>query len=178
MADLNPSSKPFTDVCEFEQVYKRYWKSMYELGCYYTQDSAFAEEMVQDIFKSLWERKDHLQIRGPIENYLFRSVKLKIAEHYRQQTLHQKHLDQIGRSQTWAEFTTEEQVFSQELSQRLEQLTIQLPTQSRRVFELSRNHGLSNRQIASELALSEKTIENYLTRALHFLRQRLSDYLS
>ncbi|WP_157830253.1 RNA polymerase sigma-70 factor [Siphonobacter sp. SORGH_AS_0500] len=177
MANSIHPSVCFSDICQFEQIYNRYWKKMYDLARYYTQNSDQAEEIVQDIFKSLWERKDTLIINGPLEHYLFRCVKLKIAEHYRQEALRQKHQNQLLQTLPAEDMTTENQVLSNELSRRLEELTVQLPHQSRRVFELSRNQGLSNRQIAAELSLSEKTIENYLTRALHFLRKQLADYL-
>jgi DNA-directed RNA polymerase specialized sigma24 family protein len=58
----------------FETIYNKYWKDLYALCFYYIKDQEQSKEVVQDIFKSIWERRNELDLEGPVENYLFRCV--------------------------------------------------------------------------------------------------------
>jgi len=149
---------------------------MYSLAFHSTQDSELAKEIVQTVFESLWKRWETFTVEEWIETYLLKATRLQVAANYRKQAVRQHHLDQLRRTGTPADHTTDNQVVFSELTQRVTQLVEQLPGQRRRVFELSRWQGLTNREIATELTLAEKTVENHLTYALHFLRKRLAEY--
>ncbi|MFD1145455.1 RNA polymerase sigma-70 factor [Larkinella insperata] len=166
-----------TDSAVFTQVYDRYWKRMYNLAFYYTQDNELAKEVVQMVFESLWKRWDTFSVEEWLEAYLLKATRLQVAAHYRKQAARHQYLEHLNQAGTPHEQTTENQIIFGELTHRITQLVEQLPGQRRRVFELSRWQGLTNREIAAELTLAEKTVENHLTYALHFLRKRLTDYL-
>ncbi|GAB3281725.1 hypothetical protein GCM10027347_57500 [Larkinella harenae] len=150
---------------------------MYNLAYHYTQDNELSKEIVQAVFESLWKRRETVTVEEWLEAYLLKATRLQVAAHYRKQAARQQHLEQIRLTGTPSDQTTENQIVFGELAQRITQLVEQLPGQRRRVFELSRWQGLTNREIAAELTLAEKTVENHLTYALHFLRKRLTDYL-
>ncbi len=159
----------------FAALYKRYWKDMFALSFYYLQDEEDAKECIQDIFKSIWERRDKLKITDPISNYLFRSVKLKVAEHYRRKINHEKHLGKIISFTDQMDHSTEQTILFNDLKAEISKLVDNLPPQCQKVYILSREHWLHNNEIAAHLVISEKTVKNHLTKALSFLKTHLPE---
>lgn len=143
---------------------------MYSLCFYRVQDHETARELVQDIFFSIWERRDALQINGAPEHYLLRAAKLKVMEHFRNAQVRQRYLEEIAVNTRAQENTTENYILLNELRGRLKTYVETLPAQCRRVFELSRQQGLNIHEISVEMVISEKTVKNHLTRALASMR--------
>lgn len=159
----------------FELIYNAHWEKLYTICFRKVQDTELAKELVQEVFFSIWQRRESLTVVGPIEHYLVKAIKLKTIEHFRTLVIRRKHLENIGVGQTVVENTTENQLGINELSMQLQQFVQSMPGQCRRVFELSRTEGLNTREIAVEMVLSEKTVKNHLTRALHYLREKLEE---
>ena len=97
--------------------------------------------LYRGFFKTLWERRAELEIRSSPENYLIRAAKLQVNRHFRDKAIHDKHLALIGRQATGHENTTEEMVSFQQLSGTVSGLLAQLPTATRRIFQLSPRAG-------------------------------------
>jgi RNA polymerase sigma-70 factor (family 1) len=172
-----PSEKPdIRTTAGFEAVYNLYFEKMYAF-CRGKINSAFAaEEIVHDIFRSLWERRETIQIDAPMEHYLMRSAKLKIIDYFREQEVRKKHFDAALIDFYDSENFTENDVDFNELKHRVDTLVDMLPDQCRSVYSLSRQKGMSHKEIASALFISTKTVENHMTKALSFLRQNLKEY--
>lgn len=132
--------------------------------------------MVQDIFKSLWERRKHLLIEQSIEFYLMRSAKLKVCEYIRNKVTASRHLEEIKADYCDADHCTEKQIAYDDLSQQLNILVDTLSCQCRKVYRLSRVEGLSNKEVASALLISEKAVEYHLNKAMTLLRTGLVAY--
>ncbi len=160
----------------FEQIYRQHWEAVYTVCYHYIQSKHLAEDFVQDIFQSLWERRKKLVIEVSIENYLMRAARYKVFEYLRTEALHRKHHEKLHFPASLASNATEDAILYNELSQTIERLAGNLSPQVKTVFELSRIAGMKNRQIADELELSEKTIKNHLTRALNSIRTALKEY--
>ncbi len=176
MPNSTAHSIPFTiDEQSFRAVYMQHWEQVYAVCYSNLRDSEVAKGMVQDIFKSLWERRDELEIITSVERYLLRSAKLKVFEYLRNSRIRQEHAEKA--SHTAAHYA-ENDVFYNCLKEQLVQLIDTLPAQCRNVFKLSREQGLSNREIASQLLISERAVEYHITRALSTLKTNLSDYLT
>lgn len=172
--DMPENNSSFTiDEQSFEAIYNLHWEKLYSLAAYRLADEELAKEVVQDVFFSLWERRKTLTIGGEVVHYLYRSVKLKILEHYRTNQIHRRHLDEFALNLHGQENTTENHVMLNELNTQLQHFVQTLPNQCRRVFELSRSQGLNTREIAVEMVISEKTVKNHLTRALSSIRSML-----
>ncbi|OOQ58937.1 RNA polymerase sigma-70 factor [Mucilaginibacter pedocola] len=161
----------------FEQIYNRYWDKVYAVCYNNTREHETSREMVQDIFRSLWERRAELQI-NTIEQFLVRSAKYKAFEFIRNKTTRERHLEIKFQNYQHASNCTEERVLFNNLSETVTALVDKLPEQCKRVFKMSREKGLSNKEIASELLISERAVEYHITRALKTLKTGLQPYHS
>jgi RNA polymerase sigma-70 factor (ECF subfamily) len=161
------------DAVFFETLYNAYWKKMFSVCYRSTKDEELSKEIVQEVFKSIWERRATLQIEGAAEHYLVKAVKLKMLERYRSQTKAREHLSAIGYLQQQAENTTANQVLYNEQFRLLNSGIEELPEKCRTVYRLSQQSVLTPAQIAIGLNISGKTVENYLSQASQLLRKRI-----
>ncbi|WP_316750511.1 RNA polymerase sigma-70 factor [Pedobacter gandavensis] len=165
------------DENTFFQLYECYWKKLYQIALKYLGDRFEAEEVVQELFTSLWQRKDTLVLqRATVENYLVRSVRFKIARMYKDEIRKTGKINEIKEQQVSFNNHTEKQVLYHFLKQDIEKLVVLLPDRCKDIYNLSRESGLNNKEIALGLSISEKTVENQLTKALSFLRNGLKKY--
>lgn len=139
-------------------------------------DRELSKEMVQDIFKSLWERRDRLRIEQSIEFYLVRAAKLKVCEYFRNSAVAGKYEAHVQSAYCDADHCTEQQLAFRELSEQVSLLVDTLSCQCQKVYQLSQEQGLSNKEVASALLISEKAVEYHLHKAKSLLRTKLSVY--
>lgn len=125
---------------------------------------------MQQVFLSLWERRERLDIRVNIGHYLFSAVRLKIAHYFREQAYQKQQLSCTSTGFCDATNGTEEAILFEDLNRYVESLVNKLPCRCRQVYTLSRNSGLSIPEIARELGIAEKTAEAHLTKALRALK--------
>lgn len=164
------NEKTFTDI------YEVYWEKVYHVCNVHLEDSELAREMVQDIFKSLWERRETLEITQSIEHYLVRAAKLKVFEYIRNHRIRSTHLKSIAYNQHTEVNFTEDEILHNCLSKKISTLVGNLPSEGREIFKLSREMGFSNKEIASTLSVSERKVEYQLMKALRFLKSNLQEY--
>lgn len=151
----------------FEELFQTYWQRMYYFALKTTEEEDDAKEIVQDVFKSLWERKEKLSILDA-ERYLLRSVKLRALEFIRNKATRQRHHEIIlDRSETDYE---DHYIQVKELHIRLQKIIESLPKQCKNVFKMSREDGLSNKEIAKTLLISERAVEYHISKALLTLK--------
>ncbi|MET7256144.1 sigma-70 family RNA polymerase sigma factor [Dyadobacter fermentans] len=160
----------------FEELYHLHWEKVLAVCYQGTRDLAQAEDLMHEIFQSLWERRTELCVEGPVANYLVRAAKLKLLAYHRDSANRRQIFDQVIPQKAGFEETTQRQVDYHLLSEHVNELVADLPHPCRDIFMMSRQKGMSNKAIAASLALSEKTVEYHLTRALRFLGKHLSEY--
>ncbi|WP_229206019.1 sigma-70 family RNA polymerase sigma factor [Dyadobacter fermentans] len=178
MTDLPPDIPPLliqTDK-SFEELYHLHWEKVFAVCYQGTRDAGRAEDLMHEIFQSVWERRGELRVHGPAAHYLVRAAKLKLLAYHRDTANRRQIIDQIVGQKAGFEETTQRQVDYQLLSDRVMELVAGLPQPCQEVFVMSRQKGLSNKAIAASLVLSEKTVEYHLTRALRFLSKQLAEY--
>jgi RNA polymerase sigma-70 factor (family 1) len=161
------------DSRAFEILYRRYFSKLYGAAYKRLQDKAITEEIVQELFVSLWERRASLPIEN-IENYLFTSIKYLVIAQFKKDTLFEKYSSTLNLDENDDNFT-EQTVAFDELNEAYQQALQIIPERCREVFLLKRS-GLSQREISEKLDISEKTVENQMTKALKILREALKDY--
>lgn len=157
----------------FEQAYRSMWRRLYYICYSRIGDQPAALDLVQEVFKSIYERLDEIDIDDRFDRYLIRAIKFKLSSYYRSKALREEFFSRERTLQPLSSCDTEERVAFSLLKQRVNTLVGTLPTRCQEIYLLSREQGLSNRQISEYLCLSEKTVENQLTKALALLKKHL-----
>lgn len=162
------------DLPAFEELYNRYWQKLFAAAYDRIRLKEPCEEIIQEIFVSLWEKRQYLDIQVGVGPFLYKAVKYKVIDHYRRKLTQQKHLYAVSKN-GYVDNSVEENVFLNDLKSHIEKVVLQLPPKCRSVYELSRIEQKSNKEIAIILNISEKTVEGHLTKALHTLRMSLGN---
>lgn len=161
------------DERALSELYLRYWDKMLSVACHRLDDPEGAEEVVQDIFFGLWKRRNSLDIKFGVSTYLAVAVKYRIINLMdKQYRLLKKQQQAVVTEDIMP--SVDEYIFEKELWDRIEATIKQLPGKCQIVFRMSREEGLNNKEIASRLNISEKTVEGHITTALKDLRSNLS----
>jgi len=163
------------DQASFERAYDLYWEKIFAVCYNNIKELEPAKGMVQDIFKSLWERRDELELQN-VEHYLVRAAKFKVFEYIRNKVNRQKHNEFQAMDCRVASNCTEEQVLFNDLKEKVNLLVDTLPCQCKRVYKMSREQGMSNKEIAGVLYISERAVEYHITKAMSRLKVGLASY--
>ena len=163
------------DEQAFIETYDRYWYKLF-LSCYRrTRNKAAAEEIVQNLFLKLWERRGTLAI-VQLENYLFSSIRNATIDFLNKQMVADKYLEHRKAYHSLEANTTEEMVELVNLEEEMEKGLQALSGKSEEVFRLHRIHNWPVEKIARHLNLSEKTVHYHLTRSVKFIRSYLQEF--
>jgi RNA polymerase sigma-70 factor (ECF subfamily) len=160
----------------FENVFRSHYQKLHLYACTIVKDAATAEEIVQNVFYKLWEKRNKLQVQKSLAAYLYRSVhneSLNFLKHEKVRAAHNKYV----RSVNSEEGNSTDPMHLRELQQNIDLALNNLPQQCRTIFQLSRFENLKYNEIAAQLNISVKTVENQMGKALRLLRLKLIDYL-
>jgi len=173
-AGLSPVGAGSTAL--FEQLFKAHFKDLHGYACSIVKDDATAEEMVQNVFYKLWEKKDRVNIEQSVSGYLYRAVYNECMNYLKHNKVKRNYQVHVNSTSSEA-FDGEEQVELRELQQKIQTALSELPEQCRTIFHLSRNEELKYSNIADKLGISMKTVEYQMGKALKLLRSKLADFL-
>lgn len=163
------------DEKAFEALYKSFFSMLCMFSYRYVKKTEIAEEIVQDVFFHIWEKRNQFELTTSFKSYLYKSVHNNSLKHLR----HQKIVLAYENSTT---FSGSEKVTGQnfleesEVYQILHGVIDDLPERTRDIFQLNRFKGLKYQQIADHLQISVKTVEAHMSNVLKILRTRLKDY--
>ncbi len=160
----------------FEQLYHRYFPLLRNTALQKTGNAEVAADLCQETFLSFYHKPG--VETGKLKAYLLTILKNKVFDHYRRTMVRDNYVNVLQREIRELETSAVSQkVEAKELEHQIYAAINQLPDQCRRVFRLSREVGLSNRQIALELNISLKTVEAHMTKALGLLKSKLDLYI-
>jgi RNA polymerase sigma-70 factor (family 1) len=159
----------------FEEIYLRYWKKLYSAAYKRVQSREISEELVQDIFTSLWINRHVLKVEI-LSAYLHSAIKYKVINHLEKEMSRRVYAQSQIKSFVPVENSTEDSVYLNELNLAIEKEIQKLPPKRKQIFKLSRQEHLSIKQVASYLGISEKTAENQLGKALKELKVNLKHF--
>jgi RNA polymerase sigma-70 factor (family 1) len=163
------------DLKTFEMVFRDYYKPLVRYGSTFLKDSDEAEDVVQQVFVSLWEKRTQLDIHTSIRAVLYKAVQnacLNKIKHLKVRTSYAEDL-----KATTVHEDASDPVQANELNERIQLAVETMPEQCGRIFKMSRFEQLRYQEIADQLGLSVKTVENQMGKALKIVREELKDYL-
>lgn len=162
------------DKDAFALFYDYYWKKVYHFMSLYIRNESEIEDLIQDVFIKVWENRAELDSGKDPSNYLFILSRNTILNYLRKKNNSRKYtqiiLDGI---EDYTKHNIDNYVEVKELECELLRLIDQLPSRQKEVFTLSRHKNYTQVQIAEEMKISIKTVENHMTRALAFLKDKL-----
>ena len=169
----------------FEALYKELQPKLYAYSRKFIDDPETARDLVQDVFIKLWEDIDISVIHTSVAAYLRKTVHNLCLLHIRDQQIHKRYESYAAFKLKEAElyFSSPDyggytSIFLSDIEEIVNKCVENLPVQSRRIFEMSRMKGMSNAEIADELGIAVRTVENHIYRSLTVLKTELHDYLT
>jgi RNA polymerase sigma-70 factor (ECF subfamily) len=165
------------DQSAFEMIFKNHYKPLCNYAFTFLRDRDEAEEIVQATFLTVWEKKESIAIESSLKAYLYRAVRNSCLNAKKHIKIKQKHSEETLHIADNSNEAVLETVISSELDQKIGAAIMELPEQCRLVFKLSRYENLKYQEIADQLNISIKTVENQIGKALKIMREHLKEYL-
>ena len=163
----------------FELIFRRYYVRLCGFANKFIGDTAESEEIVQEAFLRIWNKRDRLNLDDDIRPYLFKSVQnlcYNFIEHQKVADKYYQIIEEVYKNRK-KDYQTFESVMYSELQAKVDEVIESLPQKCKEIFCLSRWDGLKYSEIAEKLQISVKTVETQMSRALVILRKELKDYL-
>jgi RNA polymerase sigma-70 factor (ECF subfamily) len=165
----------FGDIQAFESVFNSYYKALVGYGRTILKDTDEAEDIVQQVFISIWEKRSEIEIHTSFRGLLYRSVYNACLNRIKHNTVRRSYEKEV--QLTTSSSFTHEDIKQKELQKRIDDALNSLPDQCGRIFRMSRFEEMKYQEIADKLGLSVKTVENQMGKALRIMRENLKDYL-
>lgn len=158
----------------FAEIYNRYWSLLYRLAYQKLRSRETAEELVQDLFVSIWTKRNQSTIRE-LRPYLLTALRFSIINHIESLRVHERFVTYYESFLNQTDTEPTDELALQDLTDAVERSLQALPEKSQQVFRMSRFEYLTIPEIAQRLDLSEKAVEYHLTRSLKVVRENLRD---
>lgn len=161
----------------FEQLFKAHFKALHAYAHTFLRDEEMAEEIVQNLFMKLWQKRELIHARTSVKAYLYKCVHNDCLNHIKHVKIQEKYQEHTLFTMDQHSTSASQKVELSELESRLAQALRELPEQCRAIFQMSRFEELKYKEIAEQLGISIKTVENQMGKALRLLRLKLADFL-
>jgi RNA polymerase sigma-70 factor (ECF subfamily) len=165
------------DKIAFDYIFNYYYSSLCAFSMQYVNDRDAVEDLVQDLFVSIWVEAPKLQIQSSLKAYLFASVKNRCFDFQKHKKVTEKYQIYFLFSSEGSDNSADHHFSESELRQTIQKSLEKLSPRCREIIELSRLEGLSNQVISEKLDISKRTVELQISNALKILRKELADFL-
>jgi RNA polymerase sigma-70 factor (ECF subfamily) len=165
------------DEAAFEQTFRRFYPRLCRYANGLLKDMDEAEEVVQTVFLTIWEKRTDLEITFSLKSYLFRAVHNHCLNRFKHESIREAHREFSGHFIPQSHEPVMQAIQASELEEQIENAVSKLPLQCQKAFRMSRFEELKYHEIAERLEISIKTVENQIGKALRILRVELADYL-
>lgn len=166
------------DMSALESLYRAHFSALCRYATRLTGSATVAEEVVEDVFLRVWEKRRQLAIRTSMRAYLFGAVRRECLLHHRTEANRERLVraaaDGVGYAgMPAAAASPEAELEAAELADLMRAALAALPERPREAFGLKRGHGMSQAEIAETMGIAESTVEKHLARAMEALRDAL-----
>lgn len=168
---MNNKSPKETSEAEFKSIYFQLYPDLFRVGSYILKDSLEAEDVVQEVFLTLWEKRNELHKIDDLKSYTIRATQNRSFDRLKASKKEQERILKIETDEeSYSGFELNEEDDFREV---LEVAVSKLSPKCRLVFSLSRFEGLSNDEISEYLGISKRTVETQISNALKSFRGEL-----
>lgn len=164
------------DMEAFRFFFEKYYVDLCNFVNIYLNDPATAEDIVQDVYVYFWNKKENIHIETSIKSYLLKASKNKSLNYLRNEKVRSGIQDRLAKESETSYEIPEVQEDNHRLQKIIREAVESLPEKCREIFILSKEKNLTYKEIAEELGLSVKTVENQMGNALKKLREFLKPY--
>lgn len=158
------------DRLAFSEIYERYWKMLLDTAYHILQDEQEAADAVQNVFISLWTRRQQLQITH-LKAFLQQAARFSVFKVIRTKKREAAVYERIR--QITSDIIMDDPLVFKEQQNLILELVTNLPEDCQEIFRLSRTEQLTNREIAQKMGISERTVERKLAKSLKFIKLHL-----
>ena len=158
-----------------KMLYQKYWQQLFMSAYNVLKDKEACEDIVQEIFIRLWQRRASLNISSSLSAYLFTATRYMVFQQLKKSNVRSGLFEDLE-ERVWTD-APDIPLYTKDLQERIHAEVENLPEKCRNIYKLSREQNLSYKAIADHLQISPKTVENQLSIALKKLRDALSEFL-
>jgi len=162
------------DAAAFDSIYHMYSNKLYRFALGLLKDPNSAGEIVQEVFVTLWEKRNQVNPAFNFENYIFTIASNSIKKFFRKKSIENKFKDYLHKNPPKVIENIDDSIIYNELLELANKTIEKLPPKRKLVYKLSRQEGISIKKIASRKNISTRTAENHLGKALKFLKEELA----
>lgn len=159
----------------FKKLYDLHADAIYGVAFAYVKSAEFSEEIVQDVFVTIWLNRSRIGMIDNFSDYVFIIARNKIISQLRKKISEKKYLEQLKFFFRENTITPEQELIFKEANELIENTIALLPAQQRLVYNLCRQKGLKLEEVATQLDLSRNTVRNHLGKAMQFLKASLKN---
>jgi RNA polymerase sigma-70 factor (ECF subfamily) len=163
------------DRIAFEQLFKKYSERIYYFSIKYLKNKEEAEGITQEVFIRLWNRRFDLKLDLSFSSYLFMIAKNAVIDLLRKRQKELNFNDELKPNINIETGSTSESIEYKELNEIVTNSINELPLKRRNIYLMSRNDGLTYKQIAEKLNISVKTVESHMRLALQQLKKSIGE---
>ena len=169
------------DEKAFEKIFNAYFNILFTYAHNLLEKPFIAEDIVENVFLKLWERREIIRIKGPLLNYLLASVKNACLDQIKSEHIRRNYRERVIKKALLDEnfefhaIISADPLQEKELKKAIKKSVQNLPTDYRKVFKMSQYYNMTNREIAAKLGISSHTAGKYLNLALQRLKNSLKD---
>jgi RNA polymerase sigma-70 factor (ECF subfamily) len=164
------------DFVAFDALFRKYSESLYAFALSITRDSYAAQEITQLVFMKIWEKRAQIDEHLSFKSFLFSITYHETISWLRKERSEKRRINEFVQISGFQTNETERSIEFKNIEGIANQLIEELPEKRKEIFKLSRAQGYSNKEIAERLGISLKTVENQMTSALKFLREKLGKH--
>lgn len=161
------------NAAAYTMIYNRYFDELYIHAYQRLKDREEAQDVVHELFAGIWNKRDELLVKSSLAAYLYTAVRNRILDVIAHRQVENKYVNSLQNFLEQGYCVTDHQVRERQMAELIERGISELPPKMREVFELSRKQGMTHKEIAVQLNLSDQTVRKQINNALRILRMKL-----
>nr|WP_319997162.1 RNA polymerase sigma-70 factor [uncultured Draconibacterium sp.] len=166
------------DITAFDIIYKKYSRRLYGFVFGYVKQETDTEEIVQEVFLKIWKSRNKINVYSSFESFLFTVAHNATVNVLKKRAIEQKYVDHVkSLQQIDNTYELTDEIQYKELVAKYQDLLKELSPRQKEIFHLSREEGLSHKEIAEKLGISANTVKNHLVATISFLKKRIDNGL-